>query len=181
MPERAAAITPESKVGDLLERWPGLEEVLVSISPHFRALRNPILRRTVAKVATLRQVAAVGGVPLGTLVERLRAAAGLPFLAFAEDGGGASLRPPWAEQGAATRVHDARAAIESGEHPMPRVMADLGALAAGEVYELVTPFVPAPLVDLARGKGFEAFSVAVEEGLVRTFLRRAPADGRRAR
>src|SRR5512134_520384 len=99
MPEcAAAAITPESRVGDLLERWPALEEVLVSMSPHFRALRNPILRRTVARVATLRQVASVGGVPLGTLVERLRAAAGLPPLAFGEDGSGASPRPPWAEQ-----------------------------------------------------------------------------------
>jgi uncharacterized protein (DUF2249 family) len=183
MPERAAAaITPESKLGELLERWPALEDVLVSLSPHFRALRNPVLRRTVARVATLRQVASVGGVPLGALVERLRAAAGLPTLGFEEDGGGAAPRPPWAEQRAATRVHDARAAIEAGEHPMPRVMADLGALADGEVYELVTPFVPAPLVELAKGKGFEAFSVAVEEGLVRTFFRRGvpAAGGRRA-
>jgi hypothetical protein len=78
---------------------------------------------------------------------------------------------------AAARTHDARAAIEAGEHPMPQVMADLGALAGGEVYELVTPFVPAPLVDLAKGKGFEAFSVAVEEGLVRTFFRRSAPAG----
>jgi hypothetical protein len=32
----------------------------------------------------------------------------------------------------------------------------------GEVYALVTPFVPAPLVDLARGKGFLGFSVTEE-------------------
>jgi hypothetical protein len=49
-------------------------------------------------------------------------------------------------------------------------MADLTALDDGQVYELVTPFVPAPLVDLARGKGFESFSVAESEGLVRTFF-----------
>jgi hypothetical protein len=182
MPEcAAAAITPESKVGDLLERWPALEDVLVSMSPHFRALRNPVLRRTVAKVATLRQVASVGGVPLGSLVERLRAAAGLPPLALAaEGGGGPSPRPAWAAEASAARTHDARAAIEAGEHPMPRVIADLVALAEGEVYQLLTPFVPAPLVDLAKGKGFEAFSVAAEEGLVRTFFRRgAPSAGLR--
>ncbi len=56
MPECAASITPDSRLGDLLERWPGLEDVLLELSPHFRALRNPVLRRTVAKVATLRQV-----------------------------------------------------------------------------------------------------------------------------
>jgi len=173
MPECAANITPDSKLGDLLERWPGLEDVLLEISPHFRALRNPVLRRTVAKVATLRQVSKVSGVALGVLVERLRAGAGLPAVAFAEeDGAGPAERPAWAVDPAVTRRHDAREAIEAGEHPMPRVMADLAELAGGDVYELVTPFVPAPLVDLAREKGFAAFSVAVDEGLVRTYFRR---------
>lgn len=98
-------ITPDTKVGALLERWPGLEAVLVELSPHFRALRNPLLRRTVAKVATLRQAATVGGVPLGVLIGRLRAAAGLAPLAVAgEDGGGpgpSSARPEWATEAAA--------------------------------------------------------------------------------
>jgi hypothetical protein len=173
MPDCAAAITPDSKLGDLLERWPALEDVLVDLSPHFRALRNPVLRRTVAKVATLRQVSSVSGVALGVLVERLRAGAGLPPLAVAEDAGDPPAeRPAWAVDGPAARGHDARAAIEAGHHPLPQVMADLAALPAGEVYVLVTPFVPAPLVDLARGKGFEAHSVREGEGLVRTFFRR---------
>ncbi len=173
MPERAADITPDSRLGELLERWPRLEDVLQELSPHFRALRNPVLRRTVAKVATLRQVSKVSGVALGALVERLRAGAGLPAVALAEEGGPAPAeRPAWAADGAVSRRHDARAAIEAGEHPMARVMADLARLSGGEVYELVTPFVPAPLVDLARGKGFAAFSVAEREGLVRTYFRK---------
>jgi hypothetical protein len=172
-PDCDATITPDSKLGVLLDRWPGLEDVLLEISPHFRALKNPVLRRTVAKVATLRQVSKVSGVALGVLVERLRAGAGLPSVAFSEDGAGdPAERPAWAVDSAVTRRHDARSAIEAGEHPMPRVMADLAELAAGDVYELVTPFVPAPLVDLAREKGFAAFSAAVDEGLVRTYFRR---------
>jgi ABC-type thiamine transport system ATPase subunit len=76
-----ATITPETQVAELLERWPALEPVLVSISPHFEALRHPVLRRTVAKVATLRHAAQVSGVPLVDLVTRLREAAGLAPLA----------------------------------------------------------------------------------------------------
>jgi hypothetical protein len=176
MPDRAANITPDSRLGELLERWPALEEVLLGLSPHFRALRNPVLRRTIARVATLRHVSAVSGVALGVLVERLRAGAGLPPVAFAEDAGAPSARPAWAVAGSAARSHDARREIEAGEHPMQRVMADLSELAAGDVYELATPFVPAPLVDLARAKGFAAFSEVVEEGLVRTFFRKGGSD-----
>jgi hypothetical protein len=179
MPECAGTITPDSKLGELLERWPQLEAVLLDLSPHFKALQNPVLRRTVAKVATLRQVSTVSGVALGILVERLRAGAGLAPAAIAEEAGGAAPeRPGWADQRHVTRTHDARASIEAGEHPMARVMTELAALADGEVYALVTPFVPAPLVDLARGKGFLCFSATEGEALVRTYFRRA--DGRRS-
>ncbi len=181
MPGCAATITPDSRLGEVLERWPELEQVLVELSPHFRALRNPVLRRTVAKVATLRQVSKVSGVGLGVLVATRRAGAGLaPAAAEEEAGEIAAERPAWADERSAARSHDARAAIEAGEHPMPRVMADLAALADGEVYALVTPFEPAPLVDLARGKGFLAFSVAEGDALVRTYFRRTSGGNRAA-
>lgn len=172
MPECAATITPDSRLGELLERWPVLEEVLLEISPHFKALRNPVLRRTVAKVATLRQVSTVSGVALGVLIERLRAGAGLAPVAVEEEDDAPAERPPWAEARNVARTHDARAAIEAGEHPMQRVMADLAALGDGDVYALVTPFAPAPLVDLARRKGFVSYSAKEGDALVRTFFRR---------
>ncbi len=175
MPEGPATITPDSKVGELLERWPELESVLVEISPHFRALRNPVLRRTIARVATLKQVSSVSGVSLLVLLEKLRAGAGLPSLALPDEPGAPPAeRPPWARPEAVTRSRDVRPAFEAGQHPLREVMADLAALGAAEVYELVTPFVPAPLVDMAREKGFEGHS-SVESGeLVRTLFRRAP-------
>ncbi len=74
---RMMDITPDTKVGPLLENRPELESVLMEISPKYTALKNPVLRRTVAKVATLRQVARVGDVPLADLIRKLREAAGL--------------------------------------------------------------------------------------------------------
>jgi uncharacterized protein (DUF2249 family) len=133
-----------------------------------------VLRRTVAKVATLRQVAAVGGVPLPTLIGRLRAAAGVaPLDVSADEGGAPAERPSWASDAVIARRLDARAAIEAGEHPLPKVMADLATLGDGQVYELVTPFVPAPLVDIAREKGFECVSLSEGDALVRTYFRRS--------
>ncbi len=171
-----ATLTPDTRLGELLERWPALEGTLLELSPHFGALRNPELRRTVARVATIRQVATVSGVPLGMLLEKLRAAAGLPSLAVeAGPGAAAAERPAWAAPSAVVRRHDARAAIEAGEHPLPRVMTDLDALGAGEVYELVTAFVPAPLVDIARDRGYSSFSAIEDDGAVRTYFRRGAA------
>jgi hypothetical protein len=176
---RGPAITPDTKVGDLLAAWPHLEEVLIGISPAYKALRNPVLRRTVAKVATLRQVARVGNVPLGKLIDELRAAAGTsgaPLEAFADEGDDGTQRPDWARPERVKRSFDARVLIEEGGHPMPQVMSDLAALGADEVYELVTPFEPAPLVQLARQKGFQASSAREAPELVKTWFRPAPSQ-----
>ena len=60
-------ITPETTVHRLLEAYPELEETLIGIAPPFKKLRNPLLRRSVAKVASLRHISSVGGVPLVSL------------------------------------------------------------------------------------------------------------------
>ncbi len=169
-------ITPESKVGRILERWPGLEDVLVEMSPAFRKLRNPVLRKTVARVATLRQVADVGNVDLGTLINRLRQEAGLGGITVeGESSSSESAGPPaWYSGEAVVKTFDARPVITSGGQPLGTVMEDIGRLEPGQIYELVTPFVPAPLIERVREKGFLAWSSSGPSGTVRTFI--TPAD-----
>ena len=69
-------ITPQTKVGELLEAYPELEAVLVAQTPIFEKLKNPVLRKTVAKVATLEKAAAIANIPVVKLVSELRKAAG---------------------------------------------------------------------------------------------------------
>ena len=48
-------ITSSTKVAALLEEYPELEDVLMAMAPPFKKLRNPFLRKSVAKVASLGQ------------------------------------------------------------------------------------------------------------------------------
>jgi uncharacterized protein (DUF2249 family) len=172
---KASDITPETRVGALLDRFPELEGELLSMSPEFERLRNPVLRKTVAKVATLRQVAQVGKVPLAELINRLRAAAGLEGaeLAEAEAGTGEpAATPGWFSPGAVAKSLDARPLLSAGIHPMGQVMKDLSTLDEGQIYELVTPFLPAPLIDMAKGKGYRTWSRTEAGGVVRTYFTR---------
>ncbi|WP_051522439.1 DUF1858 domain-containing protein [Porphyromonas gingivicanis] len=61
MSEQKLLITPETTVADLLEYYPGLEQRLLELSPSFAKLKNPLLRRTVARITTLRRAAQVAG------------------------------------------------------------------------------------------------------------------------
>ena len=65
-------INANTKVLELIEAYPHLEEVLISYVPAFKKLKNPILRNTVARIATLRQAAAIGNVKTEDLVNLLR-------------------------------------------------------------------------------------------------------------
>ena len=72
MAELKITISPKTKVGELLDAYPELEHVLMAMSPAFEKLKNPVLRKTVAKVATLQQVSIVGGVNIDEMIRILR-------------------------------------------------------------------------------------------------------------
>ncbi|MDP1989671.1 MAG: DUF438 domain-containing protein [Syntrophales bacterium] len=65
-------ITPKTNVVALIEAYPFLEEFLISLSDKFKLLRNPVMRNTVGKVATLEQAAVMGGLSVDDMVARLR-------------------------------------------------------------------------------------------------------------
>ncbi|MBP1659802.1 MAG: hypothetical protein H6P95_994 [Candidatus Aminicenantes bacterium] len=61
-------IGSKTKLDALLKAHPFLLDFLASWSPSFAKLRNPLLRNTIGKLATLEQVAAMGDVPLPELL-----------------------------------------------------------------------------------------------------------------
>ena len=165
-------ITPDTKIGPLLDRYPELEAPLLKLSPAYAKLQNPILRKTVAKVATLQQVAKIGEVPIGTLINTLREELGIEeqWNGGSTDAADSRSVPDWFAQTKISALLDAVPILEAGEHPLNRVMSDLQKLAPGEIYELITPFVPAPLLDAVEKKGFEVWSQKQSDGKVRSYF-----------
>ena len=157
-------ITPELKVSALLEAYPELEETLVGIAPPFAKLSNPLLRRTVARVTSLRQAASVGGVPVGQLVGTLRDVAGLTEAWSGDDestDGKPAPRPDWVIDTARVETYDARAMIEAGDMPLPIIMAALENLAPGRIYTFVTPFLPTPIIERIDAAGYRIWTERV--------------------
>ncbi len=167
-------IIPAMKVGRFLELYPELEETLVNLSPQFAKLRNPALRRTVARIVTLRQAAATGGLDPAELVNFLRRAAGQPPLQVADgtgDFGGDE--PDWMRAGYPVTTFDATEIINSGGTPLAEILAHIDVLAPRSVYELVTPILPVPIIERIRKKGLSSWTVE-HDGVFRTFFCRHP-------
>ncbi len=151
-------ITPETKVSDLLNNYPELEDKLIEIAPPFKKLKNPILRKTIAKVTNLRQASKVGGVSLAELINQLRIAAGQGKIKVEENKKENLTKPNWVLDENIKITYDARIDLENGAHPIAKVSKDILTLNKNDIYLLITPFLPGPLIDIVKEKGFEVFS-----------------------
>ncbi|MGE5394925.1 MAG: DUF1858 domain-containing protein [Candidatus Saccharibacteria bacterium] len=156
-------ITPKTKVLQLIEAYPQLEEVLIGYVPAFKKLKNPILRNTVAKVASLQQAAAVGNVKVEELINVLRKNVGQDL--YTENAGTTynTEKPDWFDEKLVTKELDVKPMLAAGDQPVNQVMADLKELPKGSIYKLIAPFLPAPLIDKATSLNLEHWMVKQKE------------------
>ena len=149
-------INKYTKLGELFKVYPQTEETLKSMSPLYKNLENPILRRTVVKIATLEKVAKVGDLDVHDVVNVLRQSVGQPPLQpeqeqqeqLHED------LPDWAK-GQPVMVVDGVEMLNRGEHPLGLVMQTMQTLEPGKFILLKTNFEPAPLIEQMTNAGYK--------------------------
>ena len=168
-------ITPRTKVYELLQAYPELEDLLIEMAPVFKKLKNPVLRRTIARVTTLQQAAQVGEIPVHSLVNTLRQKVGQDSLeGLAAGSEGQVAKPAWLKEEKIVKRLDARPVIEQGGHPLGEVLTGVGDMKPGEIFELVTPFMPAPLIERVVAQGFDNWSEKrAEDYFINYFLKKS--------
>lgn len=148
-------ISPRTKVLQLIEAYPQLEDILIGYVPAFKKLKNPVLRKTVAKVATLQQAAAIGNVKIEELINLLRKEVRQDMCEEASGSVYNTKKPDWFNENSVKKELDAREMLARGEHPVAQVMADLNVMENNSIYKLTAPFLPAPLIDKATSISIE--------------------------
>ena len=66
-------IHAKTKIDEMLKQYPFLDDFLITLSPKFKGLKNPIMRKTMGKVATLEMASTISGLKIDTLIEALTA------------------------------------------------------------------------------------------------------------
>ncbi len=156
-------ITPKTKVLQMLEAYPQLEDVLIEYAPPFKKLKNPVLRKTVAKIATLQQAAAIGNVKVEDLINRLRKEVGQDLISAESAKVYNTTKPDWYARERIVTKFNASEMLAAGEHPVNQVMADLKNLDKEKIYHLIAPFLPAPLIDKATSLLFQHWVEKTDE------------------
>ncbi|MGV8092999.1 MAG: PAS domain-containing protein [Mangrovibacterium sp.] len=71
--EKEFKITPNTVVGPLIRRYPFIKEYLVSLSPKFSQLNNPVIFKTMGNIATLDMISKRGGLQVEELIQKITA------------------------------------------------------------------------------------------------------------
>lgn len=155
-------ITPHTKVIDILTQYPEIEDYLIELVPAFEKLRNPILRNTIGKIATIEQAAKVGEIGLSTLINALNEKLGLLPESI--------VNSKIADENVfeisdddINEVLDADQIINSGGKPVGIVLNALHKLQGNKLLQLNCSFHPAPLIDKAKEAGYLAYEKRNED------------------
>ena len=146
-------LTPKTTVHSLLNQYPSLLGFLTDYHPEFKKLTNPLLRRTMGRMATLDTVAEMANVPLNKLIADIAA----------EVERQTGTRPPVADVADAQTIDPAR--LEA----LHQIVKDLH---AGKSVEEVKPLFEAAIADVEATEIAAMEQKLIESGVPDTEIKR---------
>ena len=149
-------ITGKTRLFELLEKYPQLEDQIIQAAPAFKNLKNPVLRKTVGRLATIEKVAQIGELDTFTFVNLLRKLVGQaeitpgvqpkPIIPEIKHDLG---DPDWI-QGDPEFIVDGTALLAKGDVPLHVINEHLEKLSLGGYILLLTNFEPQPMIDAVK-------------------------------
>ncbi|MBD3226004.1 MAG: DUF1858 domain-containing protein [Caldithrix sp.] len=152
-------IQPNTKLFDVLEAYPHLEEKIMSLAPPFKNLKNPVLRKTVGKLATLEKAARIGEIDVTEFVNTLRREIGEPEMSNVQEEPSITWQkgePEWIK-GQPFDIIDGIVMLSQGEHPLGKINQLMQSADAGQFVLLKTNFQPIPLIEEMQKQNYEVF------------------------
>jgi uncharacterized protein (DUF2249 family) len=166
-------INAQTKISALIKANPECIDVIASINPHFKKLKNPILRRVLAKRVSIEDAARIGNTTIQVFFDKLQS------IGFTiEENNPVNLQASknknmsdFYKTDKLIKL-DVRPDIQSGQDPFQRIMRAIKALNEDEVLQVINIFEPIPLISLLQSKGYATFVERPEKGLVYTYFKK---------
>lgn len=164
-------INPNTTIYNLLESYPELEDILIAMAPPFKKLKNPFLRKSVAKVATLKHAATVGGIQLDEMISILRKTVGLTVLDETYNIiNYLGKKPNWFNLDKVVHSINESTFDDDNKMTITHLLKQTKDLQHGEIIELITSFIPAPGIDLMNKKGFNCWTKKESETIFKSYF-----------
>lgn len=167
-------INSQTRIGALIKQNPESLEAIISLSPKFSKLRNPVLRKVIASRTSIAMACTIGGCTIDNFFEKLSP------LGFEIDLNKITevkkimpvdttfdLKKISPQNLVET---DVRPIIESGKDPLTLILSKIKEFRQNQVLKIINSFEPTPLIHLLSKQGFGAKVERIDEDLVHTYF-----------
>lgn len=166
-------INADTKIAAILKQNPAALDAIISITPKFEKLRNPLLRKLMAGRTSIGMASKISGCSINDFFEKLEPLgfeidkATLPVKneekphlpAFFN-----SLKPGQIIE------FDVRPLIDADEDPLPLIVKKVKSIQPGGALKIINSFEPTPLLSLLKKQGFESYVDVIDDQLVETYF-----------
>ncbi|HUM65581.1 MAG TPA: DUF2249 domain-containing protein [Chitinophagaceae bacterium] len=175
-------INEQTKIATLLKQHPDALETIVKLSPDFKKLRNPVLRKLMAGRTSIAMASKIGGCKPEDF---FRALAPLGFendntaTAPQEDAAPKQMPKPECLQNLPPERlvnFDVRAVLAAGSDPLKQIQQKVKSLHAGEVLVIINNFEPVPLIKLLEKQGFHTYVDFKDADTIETYFYRTASE-----
>ncbi len=167
-------INANTKIASLIKQHPDALETIVSISPKFTKLRNPVLRKVIAGRTSIAMASKLGGCSVDEFLNKLL------LLGFEIDKSAVTIDkaegnkpiPEFMRNIHANKIIDldVRPVIETGKDPLNIILQKVKGLETGYVLKIINSFEPTPLMQLLGKQGFESYTETINDELLYTYF-----------
>jgi uncharacterized protein (DUF2249 family) len=174
------SIDGHTRISVLIKGHPGALETLISLSPRFEKLRNPLLRRLMAPRTTIEMACRIGAISKEDFFSKFEKLGFLVQDQVEESSVSEPVKPPeFMRTLKESQVISLNVipVINEGKDPLKLILQKIELLKSGQVLKLTNSFEPLPLINLLRKKGFESFTEMTGDGNYSTwFYKTAEAE-----
>jgi len=165
-------LNAKTKISAILKQQPDALEAIISISPKFEKLRNPLLRKLMAGRASVGMASKIAGCSIQDFYNKLTP------LGFHVDASTATedkndkqipdflvkINPAYITE------LDVRPVLDNDKDPLTIILEKIKLLQTGQVLKIINSFEPTPLMQLLQKQGFLSYAERVSANLVFTYF-----------
>ncbi len=163
-------ITKKMKIHSIITKYPDVKAVLLQISPKFSKLNNPLMLKTMGKIASVEDAAKIAGVPVNEVLMILNKAIGFDFnteIKEDEKTGNKDNQefkmPTEQMEWHLIKEEFIKVDVREVEDPFPIIMKLATETLINQGFCIIQKFEPVPLYNVLGNKGYQHLTEKISE------------------
>lgn len=165
-------INPNTKIASILKEKPEALDAIISLSPRFEKLRNPVMRRLMAGRTSLSMASKLGGCQVVDFYNTLKPLGFVIDENYALQTGQPNPLPGFLKSLKKEDIleFDVRPILQAGTDPLQQILERIKSVQPGQALKIINTFEPTPLMLLLQKKGYETFTDELSKDLFETYF-----------